>query len=256
MGGIGTKIEDAAQVGLAPVTGGASLAVPGGSSLSAPGKSGGAPSAPDFAAAATPNQTNAYGSSSQWGRDPRTGQMTQNQSFGGPLAGAATNLEGQVANAWGSPLSNGADARTAASDAVYNQETSRLDPQWQQQQQQFQSQMAAQGLAPGTEAYDNAFSNFSRAKNDAYSSAQNQSITMGGNAAQQQQQMDLASRFAPEQALAGMGSMAGQSQNPLLPAAIAQYQGALQGYGIQQAGKNSQMGGLASLGGAAMMAGG
>lgn len=206
-------------------------------------------------AANRPNQTNAYGSNSQWSQDPTTGAWTQNQSFGGPLAGAAGNMEGQVANAWGTPLDNGQQARTDATNAVYNQETSRLDPQWQQQQAQFQSQMAAQGLAPGSEAYNNAYANFSRAKNDAYSTAQNQSITMGGNAAQQEQQMDLTSRMAPEQALTGMNAFNQQTnpaQSQLLSAAISQYQSALQGYGIQQSGKNSMMGGGAALGAAAL----
>lgn len=228
------------------------------------GKGGGAPTPPDFVsmanqqtAANRPNQTNAFGANSQWSQDPKTGAWTQNQSFGGPLAGAAGNLEGQVANAWATPMNNGQDARTAASNAVYGQETSRLDPQWQQQEQQFKTQMASQGLAPGTEAYNNAYANFTRAKNDAYSTAQNQSITMGGNAAQQEQQMDLTSRLAPEQALTGMNAFNQQTpsgQSQLLSAAIAQYQGALQGYGIQQAGKNSALGGGTTLGAAALAA--
>jgi len=36
--------------------------------------------------------------------------------------------------------------------------------------------MVNQGLAEGTEAYDKAFANFSRERNDAYSSARNQSL--------------------------------------------------------------------------------
>jgi hypothetical protein len=49
--------------------------------------------------------------------------------------------------------------------------------------------------------------------------------------------------------MAGLQGLSGMPQNPLLPAAMAQYQGALQKYGIGQQGKNSTMGGLMNLGG-------
>jgi hypothetical protein len=71
----------------------------------------------------------------------------------------------------------------------------------------------------------------------------------GGQEAQRQQSLDLTSRMAPLGALAGLSSLTGQSQNPLLPAEMAQYQGALQNYAIGQQGKNSTLGGLTNLGG-------
>lgn len=57
---------------------------------------------------------------------------------------------------------------TAALDALNK---ARLDPQWAQNQDQLESKLAAQGLQPGTVAYDNATRNFNVAKNDAYNSA-------------------------------------------------------------------------------------
>lgn len=222
------------------------------------GKGGGAPSAPDFTKAATAQQTNPFGVTSQWNQDPN-GQLQHNQSFSGPLGQAASSMEGQAASAWGQPLDNGAQARQHAQDAIYGQETSRLDPQWQQRQHDFQTQLANQGIDPNSAAYSTAQGNFDRGRNDAYQQANYGSIIGGGQEAQRQQQMDLTSRFAPEQGLAGLAGLTGQGQNPLLPAAIAQYQGALQNYGIQQQGKNSTMNGLMGLGGnlgaASIMAG-
>lgn len=226
------------------------------------GKGGGPPSAPDFTAAANaqtaanrPNQTNAFGSTSQWSQGPN-GQWNQTSGFGGPLGGAARGLEQQFADANKGPLDNGAQARQHAEDAIYGRETSRLDPQWQQREQQFGSTLANQGIDPNSEAYAKAMGNFGRDRNDAYQQANYGAIMGGGQEGQRQQQMDLQSRMAPLQGLEGMSGLTGQSgfaQSQLLPAAIAQYQGALQGYGIQQQGKNSTMGGLSNLGGAAAM---
>lgn len=58
-------------------------------------------------------------------------------------------------------------------DALYNQATSRLDPQYAQAQRQFDASMAEKGIPIGSEAYDHAKQNFDLAKNDAYTSAQN-----------------------------------------------------------------------------------
>ena len=54
---------------------------------------------------------------------------------------------------------------------AYGAMTSRLDPQWQANQNHFDAQMAAQGIPVGSEAYNNAFREFSQAKNDAYQQA-------------------------------------------------------------------------------------
>lgn len=70
-------------------------------------------------------------------------------------------------------------ARQAAQDAAYRQATSRLDPQFQTQQAQTETQLRNQGLVPGSEAYDAAMRNFNFGKNDAYSSAFNNSFNTG-----------------------------------------------------------------------------
>lgn len=87
-------------------------------------------------------------------------------------------------------------ARQAASDAAYNQATSRLDPQFNTQQQQLETRLTNQGLTPGTEAYDNAMRDFNFARNDAYSGARNQAVQQG---------------LANQQAQFGMGLSANQT---------------------------------------------
>lgn len=201
---------NAGKIGLGGALGG----LGGAGAAMAGGKGSGAPSAPDFAgmaerqaASGHVNQTNPFGSTS-WMQGP-DGRWTQNTSLTGPTT----------------------------EDAVYKQFASRLDPQWGQREEQMKSQLAAQGLDPGSEAYNNAYGNFSRGRNDAYQSAQNQAQTTGYN-----------------ESLGALGTLSGQGpQTQYLPAAMAAYQGALQGYGIDQASKNSMMNGLGSLGGNAAM---
>jgi len=248
----------------------------GGSSF---GKGSSAPAAPDFNAAAQqqaqssqnavnqqtaanrPNQTNAFGASTVWGSGPN-GQPTQTTSFGGPLAAGVGSLESQIGSQ--GALGTGDQARNQAINATYGQMTSRLDPQWAQRDEQTRAQLAAQGLDPGSQAYDTAMGNLGRERNDAYTSALNNSIANANQAQALTFGQNLQSQMAPYQqlgALQGLSGQAGFSQagqaqpTQYLPAAMAGYQGALQGYGIDQQGKNSAMGGLSSLGGTAAMAG-
>ena len=62
-------------------------------------------------------------------------------------------------------------ATKAASDAVYNQATSRLDPMWQNNQNDLNSALANQGIVQGSDAYNRAQDQLSRNKNDAYNQA-------------------------------------------------------------------------------------
>ena len=55
---------------------------------------------------------------------------------------------------------------TNAGDTVYQSYMNRLQPQMDQQKGSFDQQMANQGLAPGSAAYDNASRNFNQGQND------------------------------------------------------------------------------------------
>lgn len=86
------------------------------------------------------------------------------------------NTSGQV-----SPTTAGSlqSAMQPYVDSAYQEQTRQLDPQWQANQAQFQQQMVNQGLAPGSAAYQTAFDNFNRARDDAYNQARNTAQQQG-----------------------------------------------------------------------------
>jgi hypothetical protein len=212
---------------------------------------GGAPEAPDFAGAAReqtklnrPDQFGPFGST-VWNGN------TQTTSLAGGLGQGAESLMGQI-GAQG-PLGTGDDARNQAIDSAYTQASSRLDPQWGQREESTRAMLANQGLDPGSEAYGNEMGNFSRGRNDAYSSAMANAIGQGTAAGNSVFQNNLAGQMAPYQQLGALQGLsrpgAYGSAGDLLGALGNQYQGELNAYGIEQGGKNSMLGGLASLGG-------
>jgi|ERR1700742_1750223 len=176
------------------------------------------------------NLNGAFGSSN-WQKGP-DGEWTQNQQFNGPLGNAASGLESQIQNM-------GAIGSGAGADAAYAQAKSRLDPAWAQQGEQLQSQLAAQGLDPGTDAANNAQGNFARAKNDAYSSAQNNAWQQG-----------LAGQMLPYQQLQSLQGLLGNAQG-VGAAAPPDYLAALglQGnFNLGQSGQYNQAAGQAAQG--------
>lgn len=70
-------------------------------------------------------------------------------------------------------------------DAAYNSQAQYLDPRFGREQQAMESQLAAQGIPVGSEAYKNAMAQFGETKNQAYQSAQN-AATLAGNQLQGQ----------------------------------------------------------------------
>jgi hypothetical protein len=80
---------------------------------------------------------------------------------------------------------NTSDAIKQAQDAVYNQATSRLDPQWTNAQNDLDAKLANQGVVQGSEAYQRAQDEFQRNKTDAYNQA-NYSAVGAGDALQNQ----------------------------------------------------------------------
>jgi len=103
----------------------------------------------------------------------------------------ATDQLGRISTALSSPVSYAdlpnaptttdfsAD-RQKVTDALMSQYQSRLDPQWQNEKAAFDAQMFAKGIGQGSEAYTNAYNDFSRSKNDAYTSALNNAVNAGG----------------------------------------------------------------------------
>lgn len=265
MGGIGRAIDPTTKRGLLNLgTGGAyeaSDAVTGGR-LGGGGKGSGAPGTPDFAAAVDRqaasghvDQTNPFGSTA-WEQTP-DGRWVQTTQLANGLERGTQGLMEQIGNQ--RALGTGDDARGEATDAYYQRATSRLDPQFEQRAGALRSQLYNQGLREGDAAFDTAIENFGRERTDAYATAERDAQTNGNQAQALTFEQNRASQMAPYQQLGALqGLTAGLSgngqQTQYLPAALAAYQGALQQYGIEQAGKNSMMGGAGKLGAAAIMA--
>jgi hypothetical protein len=191
---------------LGGVSGGAGGAIAGG------GKKGGADPMPDYKGAAEatgrenrPNQYTPF-ASTQWTTGP-DGRPVQTTGLAPGMQGAMTGMQGQLSSAWGTPLDTGAQARDRAENAIYGREASRLDPMWQQREQGMNASLANQGLDPGSAAAQATRDQFGRARNDAYQQAQYGAITGGGQEASRQQAMDLQSRMAPLQGMAGLRSL-------------------------------------------------
>lgn len=86
-------------------------------------------------------------------------------------------------------------------DAYLAQANRTLDPQWQQRSDQMASQLAAQGITPGSEAWNRQMSQFNLGRNDAYGQAMNQAILNSGAEAARMQGMDInAGNFANQAA--------------------------------------------------------
>lgn len=164
-------------------------------------------------------------------------------------------------------------------NALYGQQKSFLDPQWDQQQQQLQDQLSRQGIAVGSDAYNNAQKQFDNSKTQAYQSAQDSAIGQGVGAESSlfnlalagqnqnisQQTLQQTQPISLVQQLLGATPQIGQQQPTPIPQAgvsptdvtganSLSTQAAMQRYQAQLAANNAQFGGLAGLGGAALQA--
>jgi hypothetical protein len=159
--------------------------------------------------------------------------LDKQQTLTSSLYGLANDQTGRINDAVSQPFdmskvpalpTDPGQINQQASDAVYNQAASRLDPQWQQAGQQEADTLAHQGIAPGSDAYETEMANFNRAKNDAYNSAQNTATVTGANIGAQNfgeatsanqnaiQEQNFLREQPLNEAIALMGG--GQIQNP------------------------------------------
>ena len=105
-------------------------------------------------------------------------------------------------------------------NAVYNQQTAMLDPQFTRSQARLENQLANQGITRGSEAWNNAMQEANLQKQQAYESARNSAIQQGVAAGSQMYQNQLAGMQAGNAALGqqfGQGlqgaTFANQAQN-------------------------------------------
>lgn len=71
-------------------------------------------------------------------------------------------------------------ARQQVIDALYGQQKSRLDPEFEQERTRLETQLANQGITRGSNAWNSELDRYGRTRNDAYSTALNAAIGMGG----------------------------------------------------------------------------
>jgi hypothetical protein len=188
---------------------------------------------------------------------------------------ALKDIIGQKIDFSGAPtVGDGAATRSKVYDALMG----RVNEDTANQRDQRNSELIAAGIRPGTKAYDDAQNLISRQFNDARGNAE----INAGNAAQQQFGIDtqnrqqyiselLAQRQTPlneinalmsgsqvNNPFAGnLGYQAGANVQaaPIFAGAQAQGQADLNAYNAKQAGSNSMMGGLFSLGAAGIQSG-
>lgn len=103
-------------------------------------------------------------------------------SVANPSVGTTSNVNNTSGAGIASQVNGGQsyqDAMKQAQDAAYNAQTQYLDPQFQQGQQSLNASLANQGLQTGDTAYNNAQTNFSNQKQQAYQGAQDAAVSAG-----------------------------------------------------------------------------
>lgn len=107
--------------------------------------------------------------------------VDQTMGTAGQATGVARQGLGELSSTMGQPLPDASEAaRQQVINSMYGQATSRLDPQYQQQEAQMRSDLMNRGIVEGSDAWKTQLDNLGRQKNDAYTSAMNSAIQNGG----------------------------------------------------------------------------
>lgn len=192
--------------------------------------------------------------------DPRGGAptYTQNTSLS-PQVNAQLQQPIDTSQIVGAPGGGSVyQGNRAIQDALYREQSSYLDPQFAQSDDQLKSQLAGQGIMPGSAAYQNALDQQNRNKTFSYGQARDSAITGATGQEVQRQGMgiqglnaNIAARNAPInefESLLGGGGGSATAQTPDISGAFGQqYQGALAGYNANVSSNNqtsSDIGGL------------
>ena len=109
-------------------------------------------------------------------------------------------------------------ARNQVSDALYRQQSSYLDPQYQQQDQALRTELANKGVAEGSEAWNRMTGDFNRNKSFDYARARDSAITGSGAELSRLAQIAQANRGQ----LFGEKQVAGNFQNDAQQQALSQ----------------------------------
>jgi len=189
------------------------------------------------------------------GLNPAYDQLRSGLSSLGDQYGTLYNQYGSLGN----QLNQGqaAAAQKQGQDAAYKAQTQYLDPQFSQQGESLQASLANSGLTPGSEAYNNAMTNFNNTKQQAYSNAQNQAIMTGSQLGAQNLQNQIAGINTQAGLLGQQGSTINDLANSygqqasLLGSQAGLFglqAGNLQGLGQAYGSQSGLMGQIASIG--------
>ena len=149
--------------------------------------------------------------------------------YAGNINQGVMNNAGQI----GTNLQDPALVQQQVTDALYQQQTAMLDPQFRQSQAALENQLANQGITRGSEAFNEEMRKANLNKQMAYESARQSAIGQGVNAAQGMFGMNLQGMQARNAALGqqfGQGITAQQAQNAAQAQQFAQNQAAQQAY--------------------------
>ncbi len=190
----------------------------------------------------------------------------------------AGSVVGQVQNSIGTPLNYSGlpqvpTDQTQARNDAYNALTARSNQDLGRTEDQLKTQLANQGIAAGTDAYNNAMLPLERARVDASNQATINAGNLAGQNIQQAQtlrnqgiQERTSLRNQPLQDYATLLGFGGSVQSPnwaptnqsqiantdTISPSIAAYQGQVNAYNQQLQSQNAMMGGLFGLGGSAL----
>lgn len=113
-------------------------------------------------------------------RAMQNGATPGSYSGGGSGSGGGPSYTGPISPVdVANPNPNALNGYEGFRDNAYNEATRRLDPQFADQERAFRQRMVNQGLQEGTQAYNTAWDNFSRSKNDAYDQARSSAWGQG-----------------------------------------------------------------------------
>jgi len=229
-------------------------------------------SALQSASLSNPNVNNPYGSQNvTWNGDQATINQNldptqqgllqgQNQMSSG-LLGTGQNLLGQVNNAYGQPMdATSIDQLTGQAQAAIN---ARLNPGLEQQSKALDQQLANQGIASGSEAWNNAKRQQGNQENDAHQQAIMAALNYSPALLQQQTAIRNQPMAELQQVRAGSQPTIPTFQGytgsnvaaaPYMQAGQQQGNAMTNAYNQQMAQQNSTQQGLFGLGAAGLMA--
>lgn len=182
-------------------------------------------------------------------------KQDQQWEFDGRVNNLGIDQTKRLATLLSSPVSLNNEATEARLNELGSK---RLDPMFDKRWAGIESNLANQGIAPGSQAYNDARDAFGRERNDAY----NQLLLTGRGQSVQEALTERNQPINEITALMNGGQVTqpnfmGTPTTQVAPTDVAgitnnAYQGALQSQQIQQSGNNALYGALGALGGAAL----